>query len=1104
MNIRTIVALCTISLLFSLNTFGQKAKKEDKPPAVAEPEKTILEKTDFSGLKFRGLGPALTSGRIADIAIHPENPKIYYAASASGGVWKTVNAGTTFVPVFDGEGSYSIGCITLDPSDPNVVWVGTGENNNQRSVAYGDGVYKSIDGGKSWKNMGLKESEHIGMIVVHPSNSNVIYVAAYGPLWSAGGDRGVYMTKDGGATWQNILELDKHTGASEIHMDPRNPDILYATAHQRRRHVFTYVGSGPGSAIYKSTNGGQSWDKIVSGLPTTEIGRIGMTISPANPEIIYAIVEASQGNSGLYRSTDRGATWEKRSSYSTSGNYYQELFADPKNPDKLYSMDVWLQISLDGGKTFSNLGEDAKHVDNHYMWIDPHDTDHLLVGCDGGIYETWDAAKTWDFKANLPVIQFYKVSVDNAEPFYNIYGGTQDNFSLGGPSRTVSANGISNEQWFITHGGDGFESQVDPFNPDIVYTQSQHGVLARFDRKSGEETGIQPQPRKGENEYRWNWDSPLATSPHARGRLYFCANKVFRSDDYGNNWTVISEDLTRQVDRNALKVMDRVISMDAVAKNGSTSLYGNIVALAESPVNPQVLFIGTDDGLIQRTTNGGTTWDKIDNIAGVPERTYVNAVVASTHDANVVYACFNHHKYGDFKPYVYKSTDQGNTWTYISGNLPGRGSAYTIAEDHVDPNLLFVGTEFGVFFTNDGGKEWKQLKAGIPTIAVRDIDIQRRENDLVLGTFGRGFFVLDDYSALRNSKPADLEQDAVLYSVRDPFVFESSYPLGLPGKSFQGDSYWQGENLGSVATFTYYMKEKPKTNAEERREKEKDLIKENKDVSYPDYDALKAEREEEEAMLYFTITNSNGEIVRKLETKPGAGIKRVNWDMRTASKDPISLRPPAFYNPWAGRDEGTLVAPGVYTVAMSLWNDGEVKQLGKPVNFTIKKLDNATMPAPDRNALAVFKAKVSELARAVDGSTTALGEVDNELKHIRKAISRIEKPSEDLMADVRSIEAELRDIRKTLVEDGIAATLDIYTPASVSTRIGFIVYEQKYSTSAPTGTHQASLKIAEEEFRPLLERIRIVTEQKLVSLREKLKKAGAPYTPNALPEIIRN
>ena len=530
---------------------------------------------------------------------------------ASGGVWKTINAGVTYTPIFDTQKSYSIGCITMDPNNANVIWVGSGENNNQRSVAYGDGVYKSTDGGKSWKNVGLKQSEHIGKILVHPENSDVVYVAAIGPLWSKGGDRGLYKTIDGGETWDTVLYIDPHTGVNDVIMDPRNPEVLYASTLQRRRHVYTYVGGGPGSGLHKSTDGGKSWQKIQKGLPSEELGRIGLAISPADPEYIYAIVEAANGKGGFYRSTNRGASWEKRSGHSTSGNYYQEIIPDPEHPNRIYSMDTWMKVSHDGGKTFKNVGEDTKHVDNHCMWIDPKHTDHWLVGCDGGIYETFDAAKTWDFKQNLPVTQFYKVAVDNAEPFYNIYGGTQDNFSMGGPSRVITDHGITNQDWFMTHGGDGFESQVDPKNPNIVYAQSQYGVLVRFDRLSGEEVGIQPKPGKNENQFRWNWDAPLIASPHQEGRVYFAANKVFKSDDYGNSWVAISDDLTRQLDRNKLKVYDRVVSIDAVMKNSSTSPYGTIVAMSESTIDPNVIAIGTDDGLIQITEDGGSNWRKI-------------------------------------------------------------------------------------------------------------------------------------------------------------------------------------------------------------------------------------------------------------------------------------------------------------------------------------------------------------------------------------------------------------------------------------------------------------------------------------------------------------
>ncbi|MEJ2113265.1 MAG: glycosyl hydrolase, partial [Flavobacteriaceae bacterium] len=423
--------LVSLLFLFLLNNSSIQAQEAIQP----------LDSIDISGLTWRSIGPSLTSGRISDIAINPDNPFEYYVASSSGGVWKTVNSGVTYKPIFDDQGSYSIGCITMDPNNSNIIWVGTGENNNQRSVAYGDGVYKSLDGGETWKHMGLNNSEHIGKIIVHPENSNIVYVAAIGPLWSKGGDRSLYKTEDGGETWQAILTIDEHTGVNDIVMDPRDPNVLYVSTLQRRRHVYTYVGGGPGSGIQKSTDGGATWTKIHEGLPEVELGRIGLAISPADPEIIYAIVEAADGKSGVFASTNRGASWEKRGDHVTSGNYYQEIIADPIDPNTLYSMDTWMSVSHDGGKTFQKVGEVFKHVDNHCMWIDPNNNKHWLVGCDGGIYETFDAAKTWDFKENIPVTQFYKVAVDNDYPFYNVYGGTQDNFSIGGPSRVITNHG---------------------------------------------------------------------------------------------------------------------------------------------------------------------------------------------------------------------------------------------------------------------------------------------------------------------------------------------------------------------------------------------------------------------------------------------------------------------------------------------------------------------------------------------------------------------------------------------------------------------------------------------------------------------------------------
>ncbi|MDW8302863.1 MAG: glycosyl hydrolase, partial [Bacteroidia bacterium] len=784
--------LVSVLILLSVTVFAQKNESKKQIATTDKKEETSKEnklQEAINGLKFRSIGPALTSGRIADFAVHPENIHHYYVATASGGVWRTTNGGASYEPIFDQQGSYSIGCIALAPSNPNIVWVGTGENHNQRSVGYGDGVYKSEDGGNTWTNMGLKNSEHIAKIIIHPKNPDIVFVAAYGPLWSAGGERGVYKTTDGGKTWKQVLHISENTGVSDLAMDPSNPDVLYACAHQRRRHVFTLIDGGPESALYKTKNGGETWEKLTNGLPTGDIGRIAIAVSPVNPMYVYLQIEAEQDKGGVFRSTNGGASFEKMSSYYTSGNYFQEIFCDPIELNRIYAMDVLLHVSNDGGRTWIPLGERFKHGDNHAMWINPKNNNHYLVGSDGGVYESFDKGKTWLFKPNLPVTQFYRVGVDNSLPFYFIYGGTQDNFSMGGPSRTLSINGITNSDWFFTHGGDGFVSRIDPDDPNIVYAESQYGGLVRYDRRSGEEVPIQPIEGKGEKALRWNWDSPLIISPHKSTRLYFAANKVFRSEDRGNSWTCISEDLTQQIDRNKLPVMGKVWSIDAVAKSQSTSFYGNIVCLQESPKKENLLYVGTDDGLIQ-VSEDARTWRKIDNFPGIPKNTYVSAILASQHDENVVYAAFDNHKNGDFKPYLLKSTDKGKTWTSIVGNLPERGSVYCIAEDHINKDLLFVGTEFGVFVTLNGGKQWIQMKNGLPTIAVRDIAIQKRENDLVLATFGRGFYILDDYSPLRTLSEELLNKEAHLFTVKNALLYVPARPLMLKEKGFLGESYY--------------------------------------------------------------------------------------------------------------------------------------------------------------------------------------------------------------------------------------------------------------------------------------------------------------------------
>lgn len=1092
-----------IVLLTLVVALGGNCGWAQKKAAPSEKKEEKKDDIALSGLKFRSIGPATASGRVSDFAVNPANPAEYYVAVASGGVWKTVNSGTTYEPVFDSQNSYSIGCITLDPNNANVIWVGSGENNNQRAVAYGDGVYKSEDGGASWKNMGLKTSEHIGKIIVDPRNSQVVYVAAIGPLWKEGGERGLYKTTDGGKTWEQILKIYEYTGINDIAMDPRNPDVLYAAAYQRMRHDYMYVSGGPGSGIHKSIDGGKTWEKANNGLPSVDKGRIAIAISPADPEYIYAMVEAAKGESGFYRSTNRGASWEKRSNHNTGGNYYSEIVPDPVDRDKIFSMSTFMQVSEDGGKTFRMAGEKHKHVDNHVLWIDPKNTNHMLNGCDGGIYETWDGCKTWQYKPNLPIMQFYKVEVDNTEPFYYVYGGTQDNNSMGGPSRTRNESGIVNSDWFVTNGGDGFESAIDPQNPNIVYAQSQHGGIVRYDKATGETVGIQPRPGKGENEYRWNWDAPLFTSHHKPGRIYFAANKVFRSDDRGNTWQPISPDVTRSINRNTLPIMGRVWGIDASGKNDGLGIYGTVSAFSESSKNENLLVAGTDDGLIQITTDGGQNWRKIDGVTGVPAMTYVYHLLTSQHDENVIYATFNNHRRGDFKPYVYKSTDKGATWTSINGNLPERGSTFCLLEDFVDPNLLFVGTEFGIHFSNDGGKSWRQLKAGLPTIAVRDIAIQKRETDLVLATFGRGFYVLDDYSALRQLKNIE-SKEGHLFPIRDAWMYIENNPLGVPGKGFMGESYFRAENPPVAATFYYYFKDDLKTKKEKRQEEESKLYKDRKDVPYPSYEALKAEEAEEAPYLLFTIRNDKGDIVRKLKAPAKKGVNRMNWDFRYPSSSPVSLTPPSTDNPFSSPDVGQFVLPGTYTVTLSRSVDGTITELAGPEKFNVKLLPGTTLPSTDRPAMVKWQREADELKRSMQGAAQILSDANNRVRHMREAIFSVAKPQADFVSDVKALEAKLKSVSQAMYGDNTAGRLDIDTPPSINQRVFGALYDGNSSTGDPTTTMKQQLAIASEEFAAVLANLKNIVTNDLKALEQKLEAAGAPYTPGRMPEWKKN
>ena len=1089
--------LCLILCLASpaLGQTNDKAKDdaEDKP---------LMSADTFAALKLRSLGPALMAGRIGDFAVNPANRAHYYVAVCSGGVWRTDTAGASWTPVFDKEGSFSIGCVTMDPKNPDVVWVGTGENNSQRSVSFGDGVYRTRDGGKNWENLGLKESEHIGMIVIDPRDSDTVYVAAQGPLWKAGGERGLYKTTDGGKTWKCVLQISENTGVNEVHLDPRDPDVLYASSYQRRRHVWTLINGGPESAIHKSTDAGETWRKLEKGLPEVEMGRIGLGVSPADPDVIYAQIEAAdEKKTGFYRSTDRGETWELRSDHkTTSPQYYNEIVCDPLDVERVYVLSTFTDVTEDGGKTFQPTPRENRHVDDHALWIDPTDNNYLLMGCDGGVYDSFDRGENWRYMANLPVTQFYRVCVDNSTPFYYVYGGTQDNSTLGGPSRTTDRIGIANEHWFIAVGGDGYEAQADPEDPMIVYCQWQYGGLTRFDRRSGERTDIKPRETPGEEPYRWNWDSPLLISPHKHNRLYFAANRLFRSDDGGNSWTAISGDLTRQLDRNALEVMGKIQKADAVAKSESTSFYGNIVSLTESPVAEGLVYVGTDDGLIQVTDDDGANWRKIESVAGVPEMTYVSCLTASQHDADTVYATFDNHKNGDFKPYVFVSSDRGRTWKAITGDLPERDIAYTIQQDHVNPKLLFVGTEFGAYFTVDAGEHWIKLKGGMPTIAVRDIDIQRRENDLALGTFGRGFYLLDDYSPLRTVSEAQLTQPATFFPVKDALQYiERSRLDGPQGKGTQGASYYAAENPRFGTVFTYFLNEKLMSRKERRQEAEKKADKEKKASPYPTIEQLRAEDEEQEPQIVLIVRDAEGEVVSRVVGPRDKGFQRVAWNLRYPAPDPTELKPPADRPPWAQPPIGPLVLPGKYSATLVKVVDGVDTPLADPHQFTVLPLELATFAAKNRGEVFEFSMKVARLQRAVQGAVKIAQEADQRVAYLRKAYFDTPNANRAVLTEIENLQGRLNKVLTDLRGDNTRNKRNEPAYPSISERASQLT-EVWRTTSPPTQTQRDVYGYAGEAFAGALKSLSTIIESDLATLEAKMEAAGAPWTPGRLPK----
>jgi photosystem II stability/assembly factor-like uncharacterized protein len=971
--------------------------------------------------------------------------------------------------------------------------------------------------------VGLKLTEHIARIVIDPRDSNVVYVAAPGPLWKGGGERGLYKTTDGGKTWsQSLIKVDDYTGCSDVVMDPGNPDVLFAATHQRQRTYFGIIHGGPGSALWKTIDAGKTWTKVTSGIPTGDLGRIGLNYAPSNPNMIYAMIEAPEGRGGVFRSTDDGATWERRNPSDSQGQYYAKVVVDSVDPERVYVMNVNIAVSDDGGRTFSQLGTRDKHVDNHDIWIDPKNNNHYLVGCDGGLYESYDRAATWVFKANLPTGQFYDVAVDEDVPFYRVYGGTQDNNSVGCSARTRNTS-LTNADCFVTNGGDGFYSRVDPKDPNTVYAASQNAGIVRFDKRTGERVSIEPQPAKGDPALRWNWDAPFMISPHSNTRLYIGSQKLYRSDDRGDSWVAVSPDLTRQLDRNKLPLMGKIWPIDAIQKNVSTALYDNISSMAESPKKEGLIYVGTDDGLVQVTEDGGKHWTKIDKPAGVPENAYVQRIVASQHDAGTVYVAYENHQNGDFKPYLIKSGDSGKTWVNISGNLPERGGVYAIAEDPVNKNLIFAGTEFGLYFTNIGGEKWIKLNLGLPTTMVRDLAIQKQMDDLVIGTFGRSIYVLDDYSPLRVATAEMLQKESAIFPVRKALEYVPFNPGGD-----LGTAYFTTPNPPVGAAITYNLRDAIRTKAQERQQRERQAAQRGETL-YPTPEELRAESLEEPPAILVTIKDAKGNIVRRLNEPATQGIHRITWDLRGQG---IALAPSvplggggagggrggggaagggrggagggnidpevmAQFGGGRGGGGGAFVLPGKYTVSLAKRVNGVVTDLPGSENIEVVGATPSTQE--ERISMIEFQEKLGKLQKALTATQEAATEAGTRLDSIKRAIDAVPALPPKLHETALGLQRDLDAINLALSGDRIWRSHNEGTPASISERIQGAASSGR-GTGHPTKTAMEQYQIGSDELAVQIPKLKKLIDTDIKNLEKQLDAAGAPPTPGRLPD----
>jgi len=1043
----------------------------------------------WKGLEFREIGPAVMGGRIDDFAVVENNPNIVFVATASGGVWKTTNNGTTWQPIFDKENVSTIGGIAVAPSDPSVVWVGTGEANNRQSSSWGDGIYKSLDGGKTWQNMGLAATRHIGRVVIHPQNPNLVYVAALGHLWGPNPERGVYKTSDGGKTWVLALKISDDTGVSDIAMDPQSPDTLYAAAYQRRRAPFGFNGGGPESAIYKTSDGGATWKKLTKGLPYEsggDTGRIGLDIYRKNPHIVYALVQHEKG--GTFRSEDKGETWTKMSEVDPRPSYYSQIRIDPNNDLRIWELGAQMFYSEDGGKKFATGRVQGIHGDFHAMWIDPADSNHILTGSDGGIHWSYDNGRTWDFVNTIAIGQYYEINVDNQNP-YHICGGLQDNGSWCGPSRTLTRDGITNADWQLIHGGDGFYAQVDPVEPWILYTESQDGHLYRRDMRTQQQRRIMPEAKLSEPHYRFQWNSPVLISAHNHTTVYYGGNYLFQSTDRGDTWRGLGGDLTSGVDRNKLAIFGKTPDKKTLSRHDGVEEYPTITTISESPINGNVLWVGTDDGNLQVTRDGGKTWRNVaSRVLGVPKGTYVSRVVASKSGEAAAYVTFDGHRNDDYGIYLFVTRDFGENWKPIRDGIPDTaGSLHVVREHPRSENLLFAGAEFGLWVSWDRGAHWTALKNNLPTVPVDDIEFQARENDLVLATHGRSIWILDDLTPLEKIDARVFESDLTFFDPRPA----TSWHL-YQRRWSAGQKMFTAANPPYGAILNYYLKQAvtPERTAAEREERPPAAAGEQ----------AQAGERKKGSPVKISVYDKDGKLLRVLDGPSTAGVNRTYWDLRYEPvAEPTEEQRQEMAAGYAVGPRGPLVEPGDYSIKIAA-NGHEASQ-----KVTVQEDPQVQISPQDRAARRVAIDRVYAIAKTAAKDRKTIAAVKASLHALREAWnSDAGKPgAPQIPPEVRKSAEELEKKVDALAEKfirerqglGSAGPQLEWKPAPLPQQTQDVLENLDVFVAAPGGQEQEKLA----ELVPLVAeasaQVKKLVEEDLAAFNKKMNEAGIPHIP---------